>query len=132
MRIIALTGTSNCGKTTTLNMVYLNVLSLGGISTNKRPLGGDPNDFSDIVLYNNQKIVFFTMGDYSVYVVNAIRDNNNRGVGLLICACNSKFVRPFTEMAKYAHNILNKTVASPTSDELTSNTNDANLIFGLI
>lgn len=132
MRIIALTGTSDCGKTTTLNLVYLNVLAHGGISTNKRPLGGDPNDFSDIVLYNNQKIAFFTMGDYSGYVVNAIRDNNNRGVDLLICACNSRFVRPFTEMAKYPHNILNKTLASPTSDELTSNTNDANLIFGLI
>jgi len=132
MKIIALTGTSDCGKTTTLNMVYLNVLSLDGISTNKRPLVGDLNDFSDIVLYNNQKIAFFTMGDYSVYVVNAIRDYNNQGVDLLICACNSWFVRPFTEMAKYPHNILNKTVASPSSDELTSNTNDAISIFGLI
>lgn len=132
MRIIALTGRSNCGKTTTLNMVYLEVLTHGGISTDKRTLGGDPNDFSDIVLYNNQRIAFFTMGDYSGYVVNAISDNNNRGVDLLICACNSRFVRPFAEITKYPHHILNKTVASPTSDELNSNTHDANLIFGLI
>jgi nucleoside-triphosphatase THEP1 len=42
MKIIALTGDSSVGKTTTLNIVYDTLLNNGGVSTNKQRLGGDP------------------------------------------------------------------------------------------
>ncbi|MDP4239772.1 MAG: hypothetical protein Q8904_09935 [Bacteroidota bacterium] len=132
MRIITLKGDSDKGKTTTLNIVYNTLLNNGGKSTNKQKLGGDPNDFFDLVIYNNQKIYFFTMGDYSGYLIDSIRDCNSKGYDLLICACNSRFVRPFQEMNNYLHNIIDKTVVNSSSLELAANNADATTIINLI
>jgi len=64
MKIIVPQGMPNTDKTKTLNLVYsLLVPNGGGNSTNRQPLGGDRNDFSDIILKGNQRIAFFTMGD---------------------------------------------------------------------
>lgn len=131
MRIILLRGPSSCGKTTTLNIVYTLTLDAGGTSTNRQPLGGDPLDFSDIVIYKDIRVAFFTMGDYSGYLVDAMRSYNTHGLDLLICACNDKFVRPFLEIEKYSNNIINKTVAPNIESELAVNTTDANMIFRL-
>ena len=132
MRVIMLTGGNSCGKTTTLNMVYQMLLSNQGISTKRQPLGGNPNDFSDIVLFHQQRIAFFTMGDYSGDVVNAMIDYSNQEVAVLVCACNNRFVRPFTKIQNYSHTIIPKTLASENITEQTANTADVNQIFSLI
>lgn len=132
MRIITLRGDSNKGKTTTLNIVYNTLLNNGGISRNKQKLGGDPNDFFDLVTYNNQKIYFFTMGDYSKYLIDAIRDSNSKGYDIFICACNSRFTTPFKEMMKYSHHIIEKTLAQGESERKIANQKDADEILHLI
>ena len=64
MKIIALIGKENCGKTTTLNILHNHMLGNGN-STCKTTIGNPIyNDFSDIVDFKNLKIAFFTMGDF--------------------------------------------------------------------
>jgi ABC-type cobalamin/Fe3+-siderophores transport system ATPase subunit len=101
MVIIALIGPSSCGKTSTLNIVYSELKKQGGVPSNRQQLGSDLNDFSDIVLWNEKKIAFFTMGDYATFLIEAIKKYNNQNCDLLICACNDCFVRPFIEFKKY-------------------------------
>lgn len=113
MRIIAVTGNSSIGKTTTLNLVYDMLISRGGISTHKMVIGNpSQNDFSDIVIWKGKKIAFFTMGDYSKEIIIAIRHNASILSDELICACNTKFVRPFAEIAKHP-NVLVPKIAQP-------------------
>lgn len=134
MKIIALRGGNSCGKTATLNLVYDNVINNGGVSTNKKQVGADLKDFSDIVDYKGQKVAFYTMGDYSVHTINAILKYDKHGVDILVCASNIKFKKPIKLILKYSNNLVIKTVANPKNDanNLLTNTTDANVIFGFI
>lgn len=135
MRIIVLQGLPNTGKTRTLNLVYnLLVPNGGGVSTNRQPLGGDPSDFSDIVVRGTQRIAFFTMGDYSTYLANAIYDYDRQNCDVLICALstNTAKVRANNALNQFNATRINKNVAPNPTAELASNTADAQTIFNLI
>jgi hypothetical protein len=132
MDIIMLRGSNSCGKTTTLNMVYSMLLVNHTQSTNKQPLGGNKSDFSDIVNYKGRKIAFFTMGDYSLHIVNAMTNYANQGADILVCACNSKFVKPFKVIQQYPHTIIDKTVASAPISQQSANMFDAQQLLALI
>lgn len=134
MKIIALRGDSNCGKTATLNLVYNRLIASGGISSHKVQVGGDPNDFEDIVIYKGQKIAFYTMGDYSYATIDAISKYAGLKVDLLILASNVKFVKPIKVIVSYPHHLITKTIASPSNlaNDLIANTTDGNNIFALI
>lgn len=101
MKIVALIGPSSCGKTTTLNLVYEELISSATIASPRKKEGGDPNDFSVILTYKNLRIAIFSMGDFSKGVIGAIKWANKEECDYLIVACNDRFVRPFREMAKY-------------------------------
>lgn len=135
MRIIVLQGMPNTGKTRTLNLVYdMLVPNGGGVSTNRQPLGGDPRDFSDIVVRGTQRIAFFTMGDYSTYLANAIYDYDRQGCDVLVCALstNNAKVRANNALNQFNTTRINKTIAPNATTELVTNTADAQTIFNLI
>lgn len=135
MRIIALQGMPDIGKTSTLNLVYdMLVLNGGGVSTIRQPLGGDPRDFSDIVVRGTQRIAFFTMGDYSTYLANAIYDYDRQGCDVLVCALstNNAKVRANNALNQFNTTRINKTIAPNGTSELATNTADAQTIFNLI
>ncbi len=135
MRIIVLQGMPNTGKTRTLNLVYdMLVPNGGGVSTNRQPLGGDPRDFSDIVVRGTQRIAFFTMGDYSTYLANAIYDYDRQGCDVLVCALstNNAKVRANNALNQFNTTRINKTIAPNATAELATNTVDAQTIFNLI
>ncbi|MFN7912447.1 MAG: hypothetical protein ACK5QC_11540 [Bacteroidota bacterium] len=135
MRIIVLQGMPNTGKTRTLNLVYdMLVPNGGGISTNRQPLGGNPRDFSDIVIRGTQQIAFFTMGDYSTYLANAIYDYDRQNCDVLVCALstNNAKLRANNALNQYNTARINKTIAPNATAELAINTADAQTIFNLI
>ncbi len=135
MRIIVLQGMPDTGKTQTLNLVYdLLVPNGGGVSTNQQPLGSDPRDFSDIVIRGTQRIAFYTMGDYSTYLANAIYDYDRQGCDVLVCALstNTAKVRANNALNQFNATRINKTVAPNATAELATNTADAQTIFNLI
>lgn len=132
MDIIALKGGTSCGKTTTLNMAHDKLISAGGTSTAKKPEGGDPKDFSDIVEWGGKKIAFFTMGDYAYAVIDAVRKYDAIPCDVLVCACNDKFVNPFKEFRKHPNNILVKVREANPALQHAANDTYANTIFGLL
>lgn len=135
MRIIVLQGLPNTGKTRTLNLVYnLLVPNGGGVSTNRQPLGGDPRDFSDIVIRGTQRIAFYSMGDYSTYLANAIYDYDRQSCDVLVCALstNTAKVRANNALNQFNAARINKTIAPNPTAELAINTADAQTIFNLI
>lgn len=135
MRIIALRGEGNCGKTTTLNIVYDQMTTVDGWRpTDRRQVGGDRNDFSDILELNGRKVAFYTMGDYSNASIKAIRHYQNLGVEILIMAINSRFVRPIRLIRQFEHANVEKTVANPknTQNNLGANETDTSRILDLI
>lgn len=134
MKIIALFGLSNTGKTTTIKLVYNMVLQQGGMTTQKKPLGGDPNDFLDIVLWKNIKIVFFSMGDNSTALANAIYNYREQNCDLMICSLSigTPKVRANNALNRFNATRINKTIVSQTNLEINANMNDAQTIFNLI
>ena len=132
MKILMLSGPGSSGKTTSLNLLYTQLLTVGK-STNKQQLGANQNDFSDVVNYMNLQIAFFTMGDYSTYLINAMKNYSSQSMDILICACNSKFVKPYKEIKKYPNfSFIQKSITIIKQDEFVKNTIDANVLFNLI
>lgn len=134
MRIIALRGGDNTGKTSTLKIAHQLIISAGGLSTCKLPIPKSPSDFSDIVDYKKQKVAFFTMGDYADETKNSIRYYNTLKVDVLVLASNIKFVTPIRLILTFPNDLVIKTIAVPSNpaNDLIANTTDANTIFGLV
>lgn len=134
MKLIVLEGNSETGKTTTLGMVY-DLLTKGMTPfPAKTLLGGDPNDFECIVNYNGQQIAFYTMGDYSNYLSNAITRYYSQGCDIFICALstNTSKINANKKINRYNGHRISKTLASLSLTELQANQYDANIIFGMI
>ncbi len=113
MKIVILSGQSSCGKTTTLNQVYDFISPTEkNVIKPKTKLGGDPNDFECIIQYKDKTIAFFTMGDYSCYLIEAFEKYAKKHCDFLICACNNRFKRPYEKIKKYSHSVINKTISN--------------------
>lgn len=97
MKTIALRGPSSSGKSSTLNLVYDELINnLGAIVLNPKIVVGNPiyNDFESVVSYKSKKIAFYTMGDYAGKTIEAIEKFKALSVDILIIATNEKFIRP--------------------------------------
>lgn len=134
MNIIVLQGMPNTGKTGTINLVWDLLRNNGGVSTNRQPYGGDPNDFIDTVLWNNLKIGILSMGDLSTPIANEIRNFNSQKCDVVVCALsiNNAKVRANNALNKFNITRINKTIAPNQNAELATNTADAQTIFNLI
>lgn len=133
MRIIVLQGMPSKGKTTTLGILWNLITSNGGNSTNRKSLNTS-NDFSDIVIINNQRVAFYTMGDYSNSLANAIYDYANQGCDILVCALstNNSKVRANNAVNQFNTTRRNKTIAFAQTTEKQANATDAQWILNLI
>jgi len=136
MRIIVLKGPSNKGKTTTIDLVYEIILRHGGKSTEKQQIGNPIfKDFKDIVTdYKYKKIAFFSMGDYSNELVNAINNYNKEKCDLLICALSTdtEKVRADEVLNNFKITQINKTVVNQKDLECRANVMDSLIILGLV
>jgi hypothetical protein len=90
MKIILLSGKSNTGKTTTLNIVHKDLINQGGVAIqNKLQLGKNPKDFKTILEYHEKNVAIFSMGDYYWQCRRAINDYAK--CDYLILAYSDKF-----------------------------------------
>lgn len=131
MYVIALVGESNRGKTTTLNIVHQYVLENGGESKKKKQLGGQANDFSDTVFFQNRKIMFYTMGDYADigdYMATAYYESFD----IFVCAINISLKGPLQDILDYPNRQISKTVATDVSRQIAANTRDARWVYSSI
>lgn len=135
MELIILEGLSNTGKTTTIGLLHQMLLQNGGTSTNKQPLGGDSNDFSDIVInFKNLKIAIFTMGDNSTEISKAILNYHNLKCDFFICSLSTSKpkIRANNRINQFQNTRVPKTISSQTVSEIQANTHDGNQIFSLL
>jgi Flp pilus assembly CpaF family ATPase len=74
MKIILLAGNANTGKTTTLNLVYVDLAKqMKNPPPKKKIIGGSRNDFeSSPLIYKGKKIAIFSMGDYQASFFEAV------------------------------------------------------------
>jgi energy-coupling factor transporter ATP-binding protein EcfA2 len=119
MKIIMLLGENNCGKSTTLNWVYdcINPASEDIICT--KSVLGNPiqKDFECIIRYQNKTVAFFTMGDYSNKVCEAMVKYDKLNCDILVCACNPQFVNPRNRIKNYPHHIIIEKTVSPNNHD---------------
>jgi hypothetical protein len=117
MEIIMLSGPSRCGKTDTLNLVYDKIApskdGAAKIIECKKQLGANKKDFECVIERGRGYIAFCTMGDYSKYLVDTMRRYstyrcNEKGIDLLILACNTTLKKPYAEIKKYKHVLIDK------------------------
>jgi hypothetical protein len=111
MKVIMLSGKGDCGKSTTLNLVYYYICPLKrDIIDPKKCLGDFVNgDFECIIRYRNKTVAFYTMGDFSSKLCEAFTRYDGK-CDVLICACNTDLYYPYQRINNYPHVKIDKTV----------------------
>jgi len=133
INILALAGPSRSGKTATLQLVYNWMLSNGGESTRLEALGTPTQkDFSDIVMWRGQKIGFFTTSDYSRALMSAFREYANHECKVLICACNTRLIRPQYALAARDAIRLEKIIAAEHARDIVNAADAQRVIDNLL
>lgn len=133
MRIIALRGGNSTGKTTTLNIVYNDLINKGAqIITPKSQLGGNKKDFESTISYNGLIISFYTMGDFAKKLKEAITKYDNNKIDIFICASNTKFVTPIKLILKHKNNLVTKSLSTSIKNQKIENIKDSKIILNLI
>jgi hypothetical protein len=132
MKVIMLSGRDNCGKSTTLNLLYEEVKPAKDedIISPKNILGNPKNrDFECIIRYENKTVAFFTMGDYSPPLCSVFTKYNKLNCDILVCACNKKFDTPYERICNYPHVIIDKITTQCVADHEYANNIDKNKIL---
>jgi len=122
MKVIMLSGPTDCGKTTVINEVY-QILTGGYFSNNRH------SDFECGIQYQGKNIAFQSAGDYSYNSINAMRKYDALNYDILVCAHNTNKVNPLKEILKYNHIVIHK--SQPYKDNASCQI-DATKIFNQI
>jgi septin family protein len=110
VKIILLSGQPNTGKTTTMNLLFDELMSNGGVLLEeKTQLGGNPLDFCSVTSFNSQKVVIYSMGDSLWPCVNAIIKYASSDI--LIMAYSDRFANNLSLIVRSGegHSVINKT-----------------------
>lgn len=94
MKIILLSGKSNCGKTRAMNMVYDEMKKVSKELMPKKQVGGNVDDFETVMLYNNKNIALFSMGDILKEIIHAIKKYMEMDIKIdvLVICCRTEFL----------------------------------------
>jgi hypothetical protein len=144
MKIIALKGPSNSGKTETLNTVFQLLLLFGysQISDSFKHLGHkSTHDFLDILERKGRRIGICTMGDHQKYsrgvnsgeiVQDLIQLLQEKECSVIICACNKDLTKAIAFIQSYPHEFVDKYITINESEQRLRNEEDAEMIYKLI
>ena len=121
MNVIMITGKAGSGKTTTINLIYCQLRSIGAIELEKRTqVGNNPLDFQCLLEHQSKrrtiKIGFFSMGDTSKPIYNALEYYNNIHCDFLIIA--NRNYQDITEKIKADYDGNVKIILRQTKHEL--------------
>lgn len=92
MKVIALIGRPNCGKTQTLTLVYSLLLKSGGIQIPGTYIDLANRDFLDVLNFHGQKVGIVSQGDYAIEpysVKNHLHRLESYYCDIAICACTT-------------------------------------------
>lgn len=138
MKVLALIGGQNCGKSETLNIVY-HLLLLNGYTQvpGYFQILGNPvmKDCIDVFEKDNKIIGIVTQGDY-VIGINSIAAHlstlSSAHCVTAICACTNKNPKAELQVKAYPdHHLFHKVTTSPSLQRIANNI-DAQTIFSAI
>lgn len=136
MKIIALGGDTDSGKTTTLNIVYLLFLQSGYAPIQDAFKDLENNDFSDVLEYSGRRIGIVTQGDYAIgaqSVKNHLSYLQSFECDIAICACTSGKEKIIRAVESYPdHRFLSKVKSEYKALERIENLRDATKIVNLV
>ena len=126
MDIIVLSGNPNSGKTTTMNVVYDELISKGATVVHKKvQVGGNAMDFECVVNYKGKLVAMCSMGDYLMHCCfAAVR---YAYCEKLILAYNNRFKQDFAAVAADCQN--HTVVKKSGGDSDSSNQKDAAIVI---
>lgn len=94
MKVVVLRGGSNSGKTTSLNMLYAELLNRGATPQTPQHALPGKNDFECIVEYKGKRVAISTIGDYIFALGLAMGYYSALEVDTLVIAdSNKKYVK---------------------------------------
>ena len=94
MKVVVLRGVSNSGKTTSLNMLYAELLNRGATPQSPQHALPGKNDFECIVEYKGKRVAISTIGDYIFALGLAMGYYSALEVDTLVIAdSNKKYVK---------------------------------------
>ena len=125
MDIIALIGSSNVGKTLTLNILYSLLIADGYVQVFGHFADHANNDFMDILEKNGLLIGIATQGDYSRELPKYLTYLNTNGCVKTICACTNSKVGTLNAINVYSNTKVNKTIDTIYRTQRITNTIDA-------
>lgn len=129
MDLILLSGNPSAGKTTTMNLVYNELIGKGAATVvPKTQVGGNPQDFECVVKYKGKHIAMFSMGDYLHECCCAII--KYAYCDKLILAYNNKFTRDLAAVVAKCQN--HKVVSKSRGNAVVNNQKDAAIIVSYI
>ncbi|MCW3788339.1 hypothetical protein [Plebeiibacterium sediminum] len=138
MRVLALYGEPNIGKTTSLLLLYKKLLASGFVQVMGYYKRFSNGDIIDVLEKEGVLIGIVTLGDYVKgikslkYYLKKLKD---AGCLKAVCAASktTNKIQPLDHIKYYTyHLIIPKTIEIRKSKQLVINTNDANLIFNMI
>ena len=138
MRVIALRGPENSGKSHVINIVYHFLIADGfeQIPGYYRVLGNpDFEDIIDVLVQDDFKIGFVGMGDYQRgegSLRNLLDELNKAGCNIAICACRNKEAIERAVTQYESHDFVDKTITSDPSQYRIVNVADAIKILDLV
>ncbi|WP_024770559.1 hypothetical protein [Aquimarina macrocephali] len=140
MKVIALRGIENCGKSTTLNIVYNLLLDDGYLQVpNHFEELGNPimRDFIDVLVKDGILLGIVTMGDYARKRGSSVKDLlkklETKGCIIAICACRNDKTGTVKAVQEYQkHQFVDKVNNKDKSLQRIINHKDARTITGLI
>jgi len=137
-QLIVLIGPGQCGKTTTLNQLYGDLLTSGSsINTFQKPLMnmGGPEDFeADIYsALKGKRIAIFSMGDTVQHVLAAIQKYMAMpGIDVLIVAFNNSHMPSFQTIQNQYNPLVVQKTKNPKNLQVTADTTAVNQILSSI
>ena len=138
MKVIALRGPENSGKSHTLNVVYQFLLRDGYIQVPGHFIGlGNPKfeDILDILEKGSKKVGVCGMGDYQKgggSLMILLDDLEKRGCDVVVCCCRNITAIEKAVSAYSNHVFINKTISSGPENHRVVNGFDAEQMFGLV
>lgn len=132
MKVIALSGAVDTGKSHTINIAYAFLLRDGYVQVpgNFRVLGNSNNkDFTDILEKEGKKVGFVGMGDYvngaGKSLKNLLKEFELKDCDTALCAARDN-PKILAAVQAYSHHIIiEKTLSTGEENHRIVNTNDA-------
>ena len=142
MKVIALVGAENTGKSHTINLAYAFLLRDGytQVPEHFRTLGNPVyEDCIDILEKDHLKIAIIGLGDYirgkETSLKNLLKEAQGKGCDITICACryNAEKTAILEAVKEYPdHSLVHKTLSTGRANDRIVNVADATTLLSYI